>query len=109
MKKKQSDAMLGKDQSEEMMEYLAQGFLTLRNSDECIRFLKDLCTDSELQEMARRLQVARLLNERYIYSEITEQTGLSAATISRIKRSLRRGNLGFITVVSRMACKNEWM
>lgn len=109
MKIKQSDRIMEKDQSDEMMEYLAQGFLTLRNSDECIRFLRDLCTDSELQEMARRLQVARLLNDRYIYTEITAQTGLSAATISRIKRNLRRGNLGFITVVSRMACKNEWM
>ena len=90
---------------DENMEYLIRGILTLQTPEECLRFFKDLCTVSELQEMSRRLQAARMLSNNYIYSEIAAKTGLSTATISRVNRCLKYGNDGYITVLDRMSRK----
>ena len=85
------------------LEYLVRGFLTLHTPDECRNFLRDICTVSELNEMARRLQAARMLKEGYIYTEIAEQTGLSTATISRVNRCLKYNeNSGYDTVLTRL-------
>lgn len=86
----------------ENLEYLCKGFLTLDNADECLRFLEDLCSQSELLEMSRRLQAAQMLKSGYIYSEIALQTGLSTATISRVNRCLKYGDGGYVTVLDRL-------
>ena len=84
-------------------EYLIRGFLTLNSPDECREFLYDLCTESELQEMSRRLQAARMLKNGRIYSDIAEETGLSTATISRVNRCLKFGQrTGYLTVLERL-------
>ncbi len=87
------------------VEFLIRSILTLQTPEECLLFFEDLCTASELQEMARRLQAARMLNEHHVYSEIAAQTGLSTATISRVNRSLKYGSEGYLTVLDRMARK----
>lgn len=86
----------------ESLDYLCRGFLTLNTPEECRRFLEDLCSQSELQEMSRRLQAAQMLKNGYIYSEIATQTGLSTATISRVNRCLKYGDDGYVTVLDRM-------
>jgi TrpR-related protein YerC/YecD len=88
--------------SDNNLKYLFQGILMLHNQEECLNFFEDLCTESELQEMARRLQAAKMLKNNYIYSEIAEQTGLSTATISRVNRCLKYGNDGYITILERL-------
>ena len=84
------------------MKYLIQGILMLQTQEECLNFFEDLCTVSELQEMARRLQAAKMLKNNYIYSEIADQTGLSTATISRVNRCLKYGNDGYRVVLERL-------
>lgn len=86
----------------EALDYLCRGFLTLNTPEECRHFLEDLCSQSELQEMSRRLQAAQMLKSGYIYSEIATQTGLSTATISRVNRCLKYGDDGYVTVLDRM-------
>ena len=90
---------------DENLEFLMRGILTLQTPDECLKFFRDLCTDSELQEMSRRLQAAKMLNQSYVYTEIAAQTGLSTATISRVNRCLKYGSDGYITVLDRMSRK----
>ena len=41
-------------------------------------------TVSELKALAQRMDVAMLLDEGLIYSEILDKTGASSATISRL-------------------------
>ena len=62
----------------------------------------DLCTIRELESMAQRLHVAKLLVEGRVYSDIVEETGASTATISRVNRSLQGGNDGYSIVFDRM-------
>ena len=61
---------------------LYRAILSIRDEAECRAFLEDLCTVSELKALSQRMDVAMLLDEGLIYSEILEKTGASSATIS---------------------------
>ena len=81
---------------------LYRAILTLKDEDECRRFLQDLCTVSELKAMEQRMEVAMLLDDGLIYSEILERTGASSATISRVNRCLHYGSDGYRTIIPRL-------
>ena len=80
---------------------LYRAFLSLKTEEECAAFLKDLCSDAELDEMTRRLTAARLLSKNVVYSAVTGETGLSTTTISRVSRALKNGT-GYRTVLPRI-------
>jgi TrpR-related protein YerC/YecD len=84
---------------------LFQAIVTLENEDECYRFFEDLCTIKEIQDMAQRLEVAKLLKEKVSYQEITEKTKASSATISRVSKSLIYGADGYKIVLERLKSK----
>ena len=75
---------------------------SLQDVEECKKFLQDLCTISELKAMEQRMEVAMLLDQGLIYSEILERTGASSATISRVNRCLHYGADGYRTIIPRM-------
>lgn len=79
-----------------------EAVLLLKNTEECYKFFMDVCTINELQSIAQRYVVAKMLNEKKTYSEIVKTTGASTATISRVNRSLNYGNDGYELVFSRM-------
>ncbi|HBN84617.1 MAG TPA: hypothetical protein DDZ89_12305 [Clostridiales bacterium] len=81
---------------------LFEGILQLKTIDECYAFFEDVCTISEIKAMAQRFQVAIMLHENCKYAEITEKTGASPATISRVSRSLNYGADGYMTVLKRL-------
>jgi TrpR-related protein YerC/YecD len=80
---------------------LARAMASLRNEDEALRFLRDLCTIRELIELGHRWQVARLLDEGVPYHEISDRTGASSATISRVNQWLRYGRGGYRLLLDR--------
>ena len=84
------------------MDSLFQAIMQLETIEECSNFFEDLCTISELRAMEQRFQVAAMLDEGRIYSDIAKETGASTATISRVNRSLNYGNDGYEMVFSRM-------
>ena len=88
--------------SQEEMQPLLEGILSLETVDECYRFLQDLCTIQELKSLSQRLEVARLLRQNITYQEISERTGASTATISRVGRALNYGADGYDIVLERM-------
>ncbi len=90
---------------DEQTDVLFKAVLTLNNIDECYAFFGDLCTVSELREMAKRLAAARMLNNNQNYSDIFEQTGLSTATISRVNRCLKYGSDGYAEILKRIEKK----
>ena len=86
---------------------LYEAILSLRSVEECLWFFEDLCTISEIKSLASRFQVAILLAKGYTYTEIFEKTGVSTATISRVKRCLDYGADGYRTVLDRMNIQAE--
>lgn len=86
---------------------LYKALLSLKNEEECEAFLEDLCTITEIKSMAQRLEVAQLLNNKTVYTEIAKKTGASTATISRVGRSLNYGTDGYKLVIDRLDEENE--
>ena len=91
----------------EAVDQLFEAILCLKNKEECYTFFEDLCTIAELRAMVQRFQVARMLDEGRIYSDIVQETGASTATISRVNRSLSYGNDGYEMVFERMEKKEN--
>lgn len=94
--------MLDEHIKKEQIEELAEAMLALRDREEAFLFFEDIFTVKELQAVAQRLAVARLLKRRVTYQDIAEQTGASTATISRVNRSLTYGAGGYQMVLDRM-------
>src|SRR5262245_33355109 len=80
---------------------LAAAFLSMRNTDEARRFLRDLCTLGELEALAHRWQIVRLLEEGLPYLEIAERVHTSTATVTRVAQWLRHGTGGYGLALSR--------
>ncbi len=89
------------------MDVLFRGILKLETVDECYDFFEDLCTISELHAMAQRFQVARMLDEGKIYSDIVRDTGASTATISRVNKCLMYGSDGYRKLLDRLREDND--
>ena len=92
---------------DEHMDDLFKAILTLENTEECYAFFEDLCTVLELKAMSQRMQVAKMLVQKKVYSDIVAQTGASTATISRVNRTLNYGSEGYALVFDRMGKKAE--
>lgn len=81
---------------------LVSAFAALGDPEAVYSFLQDVCTVREIQEMAQRLEVARMLSAGEHYDRIREATGASSTTISRVSRSLNYGADGYRTVIDHL-------
>ncbi|MGJ3230480.1 MAG: YerC/YecD family TrpR-related protein [Oceanicaulis sp.] len=83
---------------------LAEALLTLETAGEAERFLRDLTTPGELQALAERWRVARMLDAGgKSYREISAETGVSTTTVTRVARFLAQENFqGYRLVLDRM-------
>jgi len=79
-----------------------KAILLLKDEEECYSFFRDVCTIAELRAMEQRFEVARMLTQGKVYSEILERTGASSATISRVNRALLNGTGGYVSVLGKM-------
>lgn len=84
------------------LDQLFNSVLSLKDLEECYRFFDDLCTVNEIQSLAQRLEVARMLREGKTYHKIETETGASTATISRVKRCLNYGNDAYEMALDRI-------
>jgi TrpR-related protein YerC/YecD len=67
---------------------------SLKTDAECGAFFADLCTPAELDALSGRWKVARLLDKGIPYREISQKTGISTATVTRVARCLTYGSDG---------------
>ena len=75
--------------------------LALENEEECRKFFDDVATIKELLDLSARLEVARMLDDGAVFSEISKATGASSATISRVNKCLAYGEGGYKTVLDK--------
>ncbi len=86
---------------------LLDAFVTLPDRASAERFLRDLCTRRELEEMTSRWAVVRHLAAGTSYRAIHDETGVSTATITRINDWLRNGTGGYGEALSRLDIEQE--
>jgi len=82
---------------------LWRAILALRNIQEAKKFFRDLLTEQEIREFAKRWDAAQMLNKKIPYSEIAQKTGLSSTTIARISKWLNKGMGGYRLMLKRLS------
>ncbi len=86
---------------------LVAAVLRLETMEEAERFLRDLCTLSELEAMAHRWQVARLVDVGLPYHEVSRRTGASTTTVTRVAHWLRHGEGGYRQAIDRLEAQTS--
>jgi TrpR-related protein YerC/YecD len=89
------------DQQARDEEALFRALVSLRNTEECGNFLRDLCTPAELQALVDRWHVVGLLQQGLPYRRIHDLTGVSVTTIGRVARFLTDGFGGYQAALDR--------
>ena len=74
---------------------------SLRTPAEARRFFRDLCTRSELEAMAHRWDVAKLLDQGLPYLEVAKRAHASTTTVTRVAQWLRNGEGGYELALKR--------
>jgi TrpR-related protein YerC/YecD len=77
----------------------------LETEEECYKLFEDICTVKELEAISQRLEVASQLSAGKNYNTVSENTGASSATISRVNKCLLYGDGGYQMVLERMGDK----
>jgi TrpR-related protein YerC/YecD len=107
IKYRKRSSEMSKNIRTEAVDHLFEAILCLKDKEECYTFFEDVCTINELLSLSQRFEVAKMLMDKRTYLDISEKTGASTATISRVNRSLNYGNDGYDMVFKRMEEKKE--
>ena len=79
----------------EQLELLFGVMATLDTPAKVKRFLTDVCTDTEIEYMAQRVESARLLLSGATYQQVSGAVKISSATLSRVNRCIKHGSGGY--------------
>lgn len=80
-----------KKKNDEMTKNLVAAFAQLQGIDEHRRFLLDLLTPTEMEELATRYKIAELLwTTDMSYADIATQLKTSTTTVTRVARFLNK-------------------
>ncbi len=80
---------------QEYIDDLYDLFVQIDNAEDCKNFLSDLCTYTEIEQMAQRAHAAKLLLSGRKYADVIDETKISSATLSRISRCISHGAGGY--------------
>ena len=86
---------------------LFASILQLNSIDECYRYFEDICTIQEVRDLGLRLEIAKALDGGDSYQSTIEKTGVSTATIGRVKRCLHHGAGGYRLILDRMKTQEQ--
>ena len=81
---------------------LYDAIVSIKERKECEEFLRDLLTETELNEVATRWLVARLLDKGTTYIEIESITGLSSTTVARVHKWLKKSKGGYVAMLDKI-------
>ncbi|MFZ6036510.1 MAG: YerC/YecD family TrpR-related protein [Patescibacteria group bacterium] len=81
---------------------LYRAILRLKTIDECKRFFRDIATLEELKDLSDRWEVARLIHTGVPYRTISQHTGVSTATITRVAHWINHGEGGYQLMLKRI-------
>ena len=81
---------------------LIQAILALETAQEGRDFLRDILTEKEITETAKRLQAAEMLLQNIPYSVIEKETGFSSTTVARVSKWLNTGAGGYKNILGKL-------
>lgn len=80
---------------------LCKALVMVQRLDEAAKLLGDLLSDQEIEMIAKRLQIAKLLLKNETYDKIRIELKVSDATIARVNLWLQQAGEGFRMVMKR--------
>lgn len=98
---------LSKQEQEELITELCQALATIKNPQEAAKFLLDLLGTQEMEMLAKRLKLAKLLLDGWKYPEIRRQLRVSDGTIARVNLWLKMSGEGYRLIAGRTKEKKE--
>jgi TrpR-related protein YerC/YecD len=84
---------------------LYQALLKLETPAECKKFIRDIATLKEIEALAERWKVVKMLDKDMSYRQIAEETGVSTTTITRVAHWLHHGEGGYRMMLDRIKKK----
>ena len=75
---------------------LCSAIASCKNEQDAAELLRDIGTLSELQAWAERLEVAKQLSRGKTYREVAKNTGASTTTVTRVAKSIKDGEGGYV-------------
>ncbi|MBI4135467.1 helix-turn-helix domain-containing protein [Candidatus Uhrbacteria bacterium] len=90
---------LSKELKQKVLLELCQAMVMVKKLPDAAKVLSDLLSEQELQMIAKRLQVAKLLLQKKTYAEIKKALNVSQHTIARVNIWLQQGGAGFRMVM----------
>lgn len=82
--------------------FLIKAILMMDTPDDVKLFLRDLLTEGEIKEFAKRLKTAKMLLEKKSYSVIEKETGFSSTTVARVSKWLNSKQGGYKKIINRI-------
>ena len=73
----------------------------MKSTKDAEKLLKDLLTPQELDSIAERWQIVKMLEKRIPHREISEKLGVSISKVTRGSRAFQYGSQGFKTFLKR--------
>ncbi len=92
---------MNKNFRDENTDMLMRAVMSADSIEECYAFFEDLCSEGEIRMMSQRLQVAKMLREEALYSDIVRKTKAGTATIGNVKANLSNGTGGYGRAIDR--------
>lgn len=98
---------LTKKERQELLIALYEAIASTKNKREAAQFLTDLLGPQELEMIAKRLEIARLLIEDKTYEIISDRLKVGFSTIARINAWLTLSGEGFRLILERTSKKKK--
>ncbi len=86
---------------------LIDAVLCIENEEEARNFFRDLMTDKEIDEFAKRFKAAQMLSKKIPYTEIEKETGLSSTTVARVSKWLKSDEGGYKNIINKLDLKEK--
>ncbi len=90
------------NEKKRLVEQLCSVLASIRDPKQIEALLEDLCTGGEIEQMAQRIECAKLLLEGNTYSKIIAETEVSSATLSRVSRCTQHGSGGYSRILAQI-------
>ena len=92
---------LEKRQTQDLIVDFCEAIAATKNSQEAAQLLTDLLGKQEIEMLSRRLKVAELLIDDYIYDDIQRLLKMGRGTIARVQTWLQNSGEGYRLVLER--------
>ena len=104
---KRRDGLTNKE-LEELTFELVMAFSSLKGPLEAASFTQDLLTSSEVNHLAKRLRIAKLISQGFTYKQIEAALKVSSVTITKVATWFNEAGEGFRKVIERLPEKPEF-